>query len=213
MLEEELMETRIVGHLGVEAQTDVGSLHDRDRVIVEAGDNLNLGTGMLDERSPDEDRVERSDAQGLDRHVGLEGLDLPPVAVAPDPDIEGPEGDLVSPAVEDLAAQEDQPGAGGQGWHPACQALPERHLEVEDTEQPAHGRRFTAGEHERVDIVQLGGGAYRHRLGAALAEGRKVFPDVALEGENAYPQDGRFPLSGRDCSVPGGAGFASFARD
>ncbi len=40
-----------------------------------------------------------------------------------------------------------------------------------------------------------------------------MFPDVALEGENAYPQDGRFPLSGRDCSVPGGAGFASFAPE
>ena len=39
-----------------------------------------------------------------------------------------------------------------------------------------------------------------------------MLPDVALEGENAYPEDGQFPLSGRECSVPGGAGFASFAH-
>jgi hypothetical protein len=39
-----------------------------------------------------------------------------------------------------------------------------------------------------------------------------MFADVALEGENAYPQDGRSLFSGRECSVPGGEGFASFAH-
>jgi hypothetical protein len=38
-----------------------------------------------------------------------------------------------------------------------------------------------------------------------------MFADVALEGENAYPQNCRSLFSGRGGSVPGGAGFASFA--
>ena len=38
-----------------------------------------------------------------------------------------------------------------------------------------------------------------------------MLADVALKGEHAYPQDRRSLFSGRDGSVPGGAGFASFA--
>ena len=68
----------------MEAQTDVRSLRDSDRVIAEAGDNFGLGSGMLDERRADEHRVERSDSERRDRDVGLERLDLAPVAVAPD---------------------------------------------------------------------------------------------------------------------------------
>ncbi len=71
---------------------------------------------------------------------------------------------------------------------------------------------LTAGENERVDGLELRGRAHRGCLRAATAERHQVFPDVALEGENADPQDGQFPLSGRERSVPGGAGFASFAH-
>ena len=140
-------------------------------------------------------------------------LDLPSVAVAPDADVEDPERDLVRPAVQHLAAHQDQPGARGQGRHPRRQALAEGHLEVEDLEEAAHRGRLAAWEDERVDGLELVSRAYRGCLRAAAAECRQVFADVALEGEDAYPKDGQFPLSGRERSVPGGAGFASFAHN
>ena len=65
---------------------------------------------------------------------------------------------------------------------------------------------------DSIDALELGGCPHRGCLCAAAAECREVLRDVALEGEDAYPKDGQFPLSGRSCSVPGGAGFASFAH-
>jgi hypothetical protein len=40
-----------------------------------------------------------------------------------------------------------------------------------------------------------------------------MLADVALEGEYAYPQDRRSPFSGREGSIPGGVGFASYAPE
>ncbi len=107
---------------------------------------------------------------------------------------------------------QDQTGARRERWHARCEALAEWHLEAEDLEKTAHRRRLPAREDQRVDALELGGCPHRGCLCAAAAECREVLPDVALEGEDAYPKDGQFPLSGRERSVPGGAGFASFAH-
>lgn len=206
------MQPRIIGHLGVKAEADVWALSDRDGIIAKAGDNLGSGSGPDDEWGADEHGVERIGSQRGNHEVGFEQLDLPPVSVAPDGDVEHTEIDLVGPPVEHLTAEQDETGAGGQRRHPLRKPLAKRRFQSEDLDQPAHRRRLAARQHERVDALEVCRGTDRCCLRATAAECREMFTDVALEGENAYPQDCRSLFSGRERSVPGGAGFASFAH-
>ena len=66
------MEARVVGHLGVEAETEVRSLGDGHRVVAEGGNNLGIRTGVLDERRADEHRAKRRDAERRHGNVRLE---------------------------------------------------------------------------------------------------------------------------------------------
>src|SRR5580693_5973787 len=105
------MEARILGHLGMETETEMGTLRDGHCVIAKAGDNFDAIPGALDARRADEHGAERSHTELCDWKVGFEGVDLATVAIAPDADVEGAERELVGASVEDLAAQQDQPGA------------------------------------------------------------------------------------------------------
>src|SRR5580700_1015275 len=98
------MEARIVGHLRVEAETDVRSLDHGNRFAAESGNNLGLRSSVLDAWCPDEHRAKRRNAQKRDRDISFERLHLPPVAVAADAHVENSERDLIRPAVEHLAA-------------------------------------------------------------------------------------------------------------
>ena len=183
-----------------------------DRVVAESGDNLGLRSGALDQWRPDEHRAKRRNAQRRNRDVSLERLDLPSIAVAADADVENPERDLIGRPSSTSRLMRIRPAHVESVGIPAA-----RRSRSGISRSKTWSRRLivvelAARKDERIDALELGGCPHRGCLRAAAAECREVLPDVALQGEDAYPKDGQFPLSGRERSVPGGAGFASFAH-
>src|ERR1700681_3288639 len=100
------MQTRIVGHLGMEAESEARTLGDGHRVVAEGGNNLDTRADALDQRGADEDGAEGGHTEGGDGEVRLVRVHLAAVAVAADAEVEGTERQLVGPALEDLTAQE-----------------------------------------------------------------------------------------------------------
>ena len=102
--------------------------------------------------------------------VGLERVDLAAEGVAAHGDVDGAEAALVGPAVEDLGAEEDHPGAGAEGGQPVGQPLGQRVEQPGRLEQHRHRGGLAARQHERVDLVELGGGADLAGLSAEGAQ-------------------------------------------
>ena len=67
------MKTTVERELGMErGRQEVRLTNSDDRAIVQGRQDLDLGTNGFDERSANEDRVERFHAQDRDGEVGLE---------------------------------------------------------------------------------------------------------------------------------------------
>src|SRR3954453_21915776 len=73
LIQEELVDARVVGQLRMERGDEDSPLPRQHRMSVDLGEDLDVGTCILDPRSADEDR-----AHGLvavtDVEVGLEGM-------------------------------------------------------------------------------------------------------------------------------------------
>ncbi len=89
-------------------------LAHQDGNPVECGQHVDLGPGRDDPWGADEDAGQGRPLAGPEHEIGFERLLLAPVAVAPDDGVEDAEGPLVGAPVEDLAGDQDQPGAGAQ---------------------------------------------------------------------------------------------------
>ena len=68
---------------------------------------------------------------------------------------------------------------------PVGQPRPQRLEQIEFTQQMAHRGGLPAGNHQRVDGVQLGAAPHGHRVGAGLAQRGQVFAGVALQRQHA----------------------------
>ena len=70
---------------------------------------------------------------------------------------------------------------------PACPArqLAQRLGEALALDPERHRRRLAAGDHQPVEPVEVGGHAHLARVGAELAQHRRVRREVALQGEDA----------------------------
>ena len=107
---DEPVEAGLAGELRVERRGDDVALADGDDpAVVEAGEDVDVGAGPLDDRGPDEHGVDRRVAE--DRHVelGLERVELAAERVALDGHVEQRQDRRL--AAGDLARQDDHPGA------------------------------------------------------------------------------------------------------
>jgi hypothetical protein len=115
--QEKLMEAKVISHFRMEAEAEVMTLHHGHRLSVKSGNYLSSGTDGFDARSPDEHGAERGNPERLDIDISLERVHLAAEGVATGSDVEHPERQLVGPAVEHGAAEQDEPGAGRHGRH------------------------------------------------------------------------------------------------
>ena len=105
--------------------------------------------------------------------VGLEGVDLAAERVAAYDDVEPADRLLVLDPTLDPVGEHDHPGAGAEHRQPVLGRLPQRVEEVEGAGQLRHRRRLAAGQHQSVDVRQLGRPAYGDGVGAQPAQHRR----------------------------------------
>ncbi len=104
--EEQLVDTSVVGELGMEGRHQHVTLAAQDRLVAHRGEDLDVGAGLVDDRRPDEHRGERLVETG-DVEVGFEGVTLATERVASHGQIDRTE------AVPDRADRRGSPGPAG----------------------------------------------------------------------------------------------------
>src|SRR3954447_9544530 len=80
--EEQLVQARVVGQLGVEGDDDHRVVAGDDRTTVHRGEDLDAPPHLVDPRCPDEHGAHRLAGDAVDVDVGLERADLAPKRVA-----------------------------------------------------------------------------------------------------------------------------------
>ena len=160
------------------------TLPDGDRRAVGvAGQHLGHRADVGDEGRADEDAVERIVAQGRDVEIRLEGVELPPVAVAAHLDVDEGKDRLV--AIRDAVGKQDHAGTGPEQRRPGACQRQDRITESVDVDQLAHGRRLAPRQDQRVEVDEIARQADLDRLGADVANRGQVLADVTLQREHA----------------------------
>src|SRR5689334_10802128 len=183
LVQEELVDPRVVGQLGVERRHENPALPCEHRMPVDRREHLDVRPGVLDPRRTDEDP-----AHGLlpvtDVEVRLERAHLPPERIALGREVRQPEV---------VAIEHDHPRA-----RPEDRALEraKRFVEPVPAHQAADRRRLAAGHDEPVEPLELLRQTYLDRLGAETPEHGSVLAKVPLHGQDADPKR----LHEGDCS-------------
>ena len=144
-------------------------------------------------------------AETRERDIAFEGVDLSPKSIAPHRHIDRAQGQRLPAAragVENLAGEHDHARTGTVGRQPVGQQHTQRLQQVEVEQQVAHGGGFPAGNHQRVDRLELAAPAHRHRLCPGFTQRRQVLAGVALQRQDPDPQRahcwvGRYPRGKR----------------
>ena len=153
-------------------------------LVVDGGENVDVGTDTLDHRRPDENRVERIvEARYID--VGLEALDLGAVGIALRGDVDRAQCMLIRSAVDDVSAQQNQPGAGPERRKTVGDAGLQRFEDGGPLQQHRHGGRLATGQDDCVDIVESGCLADLDGASTGALEHHRMSGEAALEGQNA----------------------------
>lgn len=181
------MEPAVGAQLGMERGDDDGALPAQHRMAVDRRQQLDGGTGPLDEWCTDEHRREGSIGIVDPRHhqIGLEAVDLTPEGVPPHVDVDRTETPLVGPPVEDRRPEQDHPRARPEGRHAGRDTVGDRVEQAGGLEEHRHRRALASGKDEGVDGCQLLGGADLSRLGAERGQATGVGRERALQGEDA----------------------------
>ena len=130
--------------------------------------------------------MEGAAPEGRDVDVRLEAVDLPPVGVALDFDVEHADERLI--ASDDAFGQRDEAGAGAPDGDAGVGEAPDRAGEAVETEKAVERRRLAAGDDQPVEAVEVLGETHAAGLGAQLFQPRSVLGEVSLQGE--YADDG-----------------------
>src|SRR5919199_1780591 len=192
-LDEEPVHAGVPGDLGVERRREqvplphrhdptFGSrpLHRRD-----PGEHLDVGRHLLDPGGADEDRPHLAALHAGEGQVLLEALDLPAEGVAAHRHVDAAERLLPLDGVDDAVREEDHARARAVRRHALLETVEDGLAQLEGAGELVDGRRLPAGQHERVDLGELGRPADGSRHDVALGERRQVLADVALPGEDA----------------------------
>src|SRR6476661_6380612 len=172
LIQEQLVNARVVGELGMERSHEDRSLPREHRMAVDLGEHLDVGTGGLDPGRTNEDRAQRLVAVP-DVEICLEALHLPAESVSLRADIDEPE---VVPVEDDHA-----------GARPEDRRVEPSHRLVEAVEphQPHDRGRLAARQDQPVEPLELLGQAHLDRLGAEAPQHGRVLAEVSLHGEHA----------------------------
>ena len=123
----QLVEPEVVGELRVEGGDDDGTLPARAPDGPRPRPAPRPVADPLDDGRPDEHGVERVAVERRRRSRSASNESTwRPKALRRTVDVDGAEAALVGAAVEDLARQQDHPGAGAEGGQPVGQALGQR---------------------------------------------------------------------------------------
>src|SRR5580765_3325525 len=104
LLEEQFVQTGVVGQLRMERRDEESTLAGQDRMAVDLGEHLHAGPDFVDPRGTDEDRAQRPVVAG-ELEVGLERGDLAPEGVPPHGYVD---------QAEMVTVEHDHPGAGAE---------------------------------------------------------------------------------------------------
>lgn len=149
---------------------------DEHRVAVEFGDYLNTIPEPLDPRSADEEGPDRGLTDLLEVEVGLERADLPAVGVALDVDVEQPEMGC---------REDDHAGARPEDRVPIGSEPPDRLGETLPLDPHRDRGRFSAGDHEPGDRLEIRGSPDLDRLNSSRPQQVEMECEVPLEREDA----------------------------
>lgn len=147
---------------------------------LDGAEDLDADTDTLDRRRADEDRVQWS-AEAVELEIALEGVHLAAERVSPHRDVDGCEGTLVCSTVEHLARQQDHARTGAKSRHPGREALGEWLAKARGVNQHHQRRRLTAGEDERIHVLEICRQANLRSIDSETVERREVLGHVTLE--------------------------------
>jgi hypothetical protein len=144
-------------------------LPDQHRLAFQRRQHLDLASCSFDARRSDEDEPSRAAVV-----EGLEAVDLPPVRVAADGDVE--------PAI---ARAEDEARAGGEDGVASFHESIERVFEASQLDQLVLGRALSAGEDQLFYACQVFRCSHFCRGVAGVSNGSEVCFEASLEREHA----------------------------
>src|SRR5215831_3185767 len=142
LLEEQFVQTGVVGQLRMEGRDEETALAGQDWMAVDLGEHLDVGPDLLDPGRADEDGAQRPALAGK-LEIGLERGDLAPEGVAAHRDVD---------EAEVVAVEHDHPGARAED---GPLELAQRLVEAVEPHQPHERRRLAAGDDEPVEPVEL----------------------------------------------------------
>ncbi len=136
--------------------------------------------------------------EAVDVEIGLEAVELTPVAVAANGEVDQVEPALVGPSVEHVGGAQDHAGTRAEHREPVDETSLEFVEQPAGGEQPGHRGALAAGQHDRIEPVEVGRRAHHRGVDAESFEPLAMEVERALQGEYADDQTG-----------PGGAGLTS----
>ena len=164
----------------MEGRSEEASLPDEDRVVIEAGEDLDLGTDLHDPRRADEDAAQRA-LVACEIEVCLEAAHLAPIAVAAHGDVERTQERLVGHAVDGVAREQDHPCARAED---RLREAGDGVVEPVEADQAPDRRRLAAGDDEAVEPFELLRLAHLDPVHAEPREHQEMLPEVALHRED-----------------------------
>src|SRR5436190_17448247 len=174
-VQEPLVDAGVVGQLRVEGGDEEPPLARQDRVAVDLGEHVDVGSRVLEPRRADEDSAQRL-VPVPDVQVRFEAAHLAAESVAPR---------AVVAEAEVVAVENDHPGARSQD---RAAELAHRVVETIKPHEAADGGRLTAGDDQPVEPVELLGEPHLDRLGTEPPQHGCVLSEVPLHGEDADPE-------------------------
>ena len=180
----ESMEARLAGQLRMERRGDDVALADGDDpAVVQPGEDVDVRTDPVDDRRPDEDAVDRSVAEDRDGDLALERVQLPTEGVPLDRDVEEREDGLL--AADDVAGEQDHPGAGAEHRRAGGRQVHDRLVQAPAMDELADGRAFAAGQDQPAESGQVVGQADLDRLDADRPKDADVLDERTLDRQHA----------------------------
>ena len=159
-----------------------------DPAVVEAGEDVHPGTDVLDDRGPDEDRMDRPLAEDGHVEIGLERVELAAEGVPLHHDVQERQDRLL--VADDRATEDDHPGAGPEDRRSRAGEVKDRLGEAPALDQPAHRRALAARQDQPLDLAQVARQAHLDPLDADGGERRHVLAKGALQRQHADPHRG-----------------------
>src|SRR5208337_976021 len=180
-LQEQLLHTRVRGHLRMEGGHEQFSLAHKDREAVALGENLDARSHARDARRADEDHLERVPRQLRgQRQDG--GVDLAAVRVPLHRGVQHAQAALLR--MQHLARHQNATCAGGKTrrvGNKLAQPVKESML----FKKLEHGGRFASRQNQAVEALKLFRLAHQDCACTGIGKSPRVCRVVALQGEQA----------------------------